>query len=191
MRTLQAYREEFFAAFGCERDETRLTADLNNSMGDEHGVALSIYHQNPMIYLSFLPNCVQQSWLRSTRNQKRVATARLNLPVAAPAFAKPPAANSREVTFQERGDGRGDRGERNQRHHGGDRRDGGNRNRGDRRLKNPRNPKSPMFACQLCKQEGHWVSRCPLIQQASLLVAPNMVSGQLAPPPAVPKDPIM
>ena len=126
MRTLQAYREEFFAAFGCEGDETRLTADLNHSLGDEHGVVLSIYHSNPLMDLSVLHNCVQQSWLRSTRNQKRVATARLNLPVAAPAFAKPLAANSREVTFQERGGGRGDHGERDQRDRGGDRRDGGN-----------------------------------------------------------------
>jgi hypothetical protein len=45
-----------------------------------------------------------------------------------------------------------------------------------------------MFACQLCKQEGHWVSRCPLLQQASLLVAPSMAPAQPAPPPAVPED---
>jgi hypothetical protein len=44
MLKLQAYREEFLAASGCERDEARLTADLNNSLGDEHVVALSIYH---------------------------------------------------------------------------------------------------------------------------------------------------
>ena len=43
MLKLQAYREELFAASGCDRDEARLTADLNNSLGDEHGMALSIY----------------------------------------------------------------------------------------------------------------------------------------------------
>jgi hypothetical protein len=47
MLKLQAYREEFFAASGCERDEARLTADLNNSLGDEHGVALSITTRTP------------------------------------------------------------------------------------------------------------------------------------------------
>ena len=47
----------------------------------------------------------------------------------------------------------------------------------------------PTYACQLCKQEGHWVSRCPLLQQASLLVAPTMASEQPPPPPpAAPKD---
>jgi hypothetical protein len=54
MLKLQAYREEFFAASSCERDEARLTADLNNSLGDEHGVALSIYHQNPLMDLTVL-----------------------------------------------------------------------------------------------------------------------------------------
>ena len=50
-------------------------------------------------------------------------------------------------------------------------------------------PPMPMYACQLCKQEGHWVSRCPLLQQASLLVAPTMASEQPPPPPpAAPKD---
>jgi hypothetical protein len=47
MLKLQAYREELFAASGCERDEARLTADLNNSLGDEHGVALSITTRTP------------------------------------------------------------------------------------------------------------------------------------------------
>jgi hypothetical protein len=110
MLKVQAYREEFFVASGCERDETRLTADLNNSLGDEHGVALSIYHQNPLMDLTVLQNCVQQSWLRSGRNQKRIATAQLSLPVAAPAFAKPPSPNGRHVSFQERGGDRGGRG---------------------------------------------------------------------------------
>jgi hypothetical protein len=59
MLKLQAYREEFFAASGRERDEARLTADLNNSLGDEHGVALCIYHQNPLMDLTVLQNCVQ------------------------------------------------------------------------------------------------------------------------------------
>jgi len=46
MLQLQSYREEFFAASGVERDEARLTADLNNSLGEEHHVvALSVYHQ--------------------------------------------------------------------------------------------------------------------------------------------------
>ena len=53
MLKLQAYREELFAASGCERDEARLTADLNNSrLGDEHSVALIIYHQNPLMHLT-------------------------------------------------------------------------------------------------------------------------------------------
>jgi hypothetical protein len=72
MLKLQAYREEFFAASGCEHDEARLTADLNNSLGDEHGVALSIYHQNPLMDLTVLQNCIQQSWLRSARNPRSV-----------------------------------------------------------------------------------------------------------------------
>jgi hypothetical protein len=63
----------------------------------------------------------------------------------------------------------------------------GNRDHGDRKPKNQKNP-TPMFACQLCKQDGHWVSRCPLLQQASLLVAPRMALAQPAPPPAVSED---
>jgi hypothetical protein len=51
------------------------------------------------------------------------------------------------------------------------------------KLKSQKGPTS-MFACQLCKQEGHWVSRCPLLQQAALLVAPTMAPAL----PAVPKD---
>jgi hypothetical protein len=57
MLKLQAYREEFFAASGSERDETRLTADLNNSLGEEHHVALSVYHQNPSMELT-APRCL-------------------------------------------------------------------------------------------------------------------------------------
>ena len=41
----------------------------------------------------------------------------------------------------------------------------------------------PTYACQLRKQEGHWVSRCPLLQQAALLVAPAMAPVQPPPPP--------
>jgi hypothetical protein len=54
----------------------------------------------------------------------------------------------------------------------------------------PKNQKAPlpMFACQLCKQEGHWVSRCPLLQQAALLVAPTMAPGRPPPSPAAPED---
>ena len=59
MLKLQAYRKEFFAASGCERDEAHLTADLNNSLGDERGVALSIYHQSPLMDITVLQNCVQ------------------------------------------------------------------------------------------------------------------------------------
>ena len=36
----------------------------------------------------------------------------------------------------------------------------------------------------MCTQEGHWVSRCPLLQQAALLVAPTMVPAS----PAAPED---
>jgi hypothetical protein len=35
------------------------TADLNNSLGDERGVALSIYHQSPLMDITVLQNCVQ------------------------------------------------------------------------------------------------------------------------------------
>ena len=59
---ISIYREEFFAASGGERDEARLTADLNNSLSDEHHVALSVYHQSPLMDLAALQNCVQQSW---------------------------------------------------------------------------------------------------------------------------------
>jgi hypothetical protein len=67
MLKLQAYREEFFAASGSDRDEACLTADLNNSLGEEHHVALSVYHQNPSMDLTVLQNCVQQSWQRAER----------------------------------------------------------------------------------------------------------------------------
>ena len=47
----------------------------------------------------------------------------------------------------------------------------------------------PPYACQLCKQEGHWVSRCPLLQQAALLVAPTMAPVHPPPPPPPPALP--
>jgi hypothetical protein len=187
MLKLQAYREELFAASSCERDEARLTADLKNSLGDKHSVALSIYHQNPLMDLTALQNCVQLSWLRSARNQHRIAKARLSLPVAVPAFTervKPPSPSGHRVRFQDRGGGLGrDRGGR-----GGGRgdRDQQDRGSGYNDHGKPKNQKSstPMFACQLCTQEGHWVSRCPLLQQAALLVAPAMASAS----PAAPED---
>jgi hypothetical protein len=86
MLQLQSYREEFFAASGVERDEARLTADLNNSLGEEHHVALSVYHQNPLMDLSVLQNCVQQSWRRAERSSQRVAPGRVGQPTAAPAM---------------------------------------------------------------------------------------------------------
>jgi len=167
MLQLQAYREEFFAASGVERDEARLTADLNNSLGDEHHVALSIYHQNPLMDLAVLQNCVQQSWQRSERNSQRVATGRLSLPVAAPAFMKrsstPPPRQKPPSPRREGGRG-GGRGEYDHRGRGSAYRD-------HVKPKYTQAP-PPRYPCQLCKQEGHFVSQCPLLQQAALLVAP-------------------
>jgi hypothetical protein len=173
MLQLQAYREEFFVASGVERDEARLTADLNNSLGEEHQVALSMYNQNPMMNLSVLQNCVQQSWRRAEKNSLRIATGRMGQLTAAPAMMertqrsppRPHKSPPRPPPHGGRGGGRG----------------------GYQEPRSPAGPKGhvktvphPDYECMLCRRKGHWVSNCPLMQQASRMVA-TPPSG---PPPA-------
>ena len=180
MLQLQAYREEFVVASGVERDEARLTADLNNSLGEEHQVALSMYNQNPMMNLSVLQNCVQQSWRRAEKNSLRIATGRMGQLTAAPAMMertqrsppRPQRSPPRPRRSPPRPPPQGGRG-------GG--RGGYEEPRSPAKTKRPaRTPAHADHECMLCRKRGHWVSDCPLLQQASRMVA----APPSGPPPA-------